>query len=254
MLTPPPVAPSLVASSFQTTSEEMVEPLPWSLVPPQARTCGLEAGKSTWFWPPVTPSVEPLSPAATVMVMPSAAADWQAASRAVMDWAVQLDFGRAPADGDDAGFVFGVVDGGADGVDEALVGVGGEVDDDVGAGSDGGGDFNVEHDFAVGAVGVGGAVLAAVDEDCGDCWGLLAEGFEVGGEVGGLVAAAQLDDADGLACGGCVGWELVELLRPAAGCRRCSALPACGWAKPVPWAMFALRSPVSPKTRKWGWA
>ena len=47
LLTPPPVAPSLLAGSFQTTSEVMVVPLPESLVPPQARTCGLEAGKST---------------------------------------------------------------------------------------------------------------------------------------------------------------------------------------------------------------
>ena len=76
-----------------------------------------------------------------------------------MDWAVQLDSAAAPTDGDDAGVVGGVVDGGGDGVDEALVGVGGEVDDDLGAGSDGGGDFDVEHDFAVGAVGVGGAFL-----------------------------------------------------------------------------------------------
>ena len=72
------------------------------------------------------------------------------------------------------------MDGGGDGVDEALVGVGGEVDDDVGAGRDGGGDFDVEHDFAVGAVGVGGAVFASVDGDGGDRGGLLAEGFEVG--------------------------------------------------------------------------
>jgi hypothetical protein len=46
-------------------------------VPPQARTCGLEAGKSTWFLPSVTASDEPLSPDAAVIVTPSAAADWQ---------------------------------------------------------------------------------------------------------------------------------------------------------------------------------
>src|SRR6267154_1229399 len=91
LLTPPPVAPSLLVSSFQTISEEMVEPLPSSLVPPQESTCGLEAGKSTWFWPPVTPSVEPLSPAAAVIVMPRTAADWHAASKAAMAWPVQLD-------------------------------------------------------------------------------------------------------------------------------------------------------------------
>ena len=47
--------------------------------------------------PSVTPSVEPLSPAATVMVMPSAAADWQAASSAFIDCGVQLDFGGRPS-------------------------------------------------------------------------------------------------------------------------------------------------------------
>src|SRR5438067_9968491 len=47
VLTPPPVAPSLTAVSFQTTSEVMLVPEPRSLVPPQASTCGLEAGKST---------------------------------------------------------------------------------------------------------------------------------------------------------------------------------------------------------------
>ncbi len=101
-----------------------------------------------------------------------------------------VGLGAAPTDGDDAGLVFGVVDGGGDGVDEALVGVGGEVDDDLGAGCDGCGDFDVEHDFAVGAVGVGGRVLAAVDGDSGDVGGFLSEGFEVGGDVGGAVAAA----------------------------------------------------------------
>jgi hypothetical protein len=40
---------------------------------------------------PLPPSLEPLSPEATVMVMPSAAADWQASSKAVMDCAVQFD-------------------------------------------------------------------------------------------------------------------------------------------------------------------
>src|SRR3954469_3412022 len=92
-LTPPPVAPSLFESSFQTSSELMLEPEPASLVPPQARTCGLEAGKSQCCLPSVRPSVEPSSPAATVMVMPRAAADWQAASSEVMDCWVHWDSG-----------------------------------------------------------------------------------------------------------------------------------------------------------------
>ena len=119
--------------------------------------------------------------------------------------------GAAPADGDDAGVVGGVVDGGGDGVDEALVGVGGEVDDDLCAGSDGGGDFDVEHDLAVGAVGVGGCVLAAVYGDGGDLRDWLAEAFEVGADVGGSVASAEFDDADGLVCCGGSCGESVEL-------------------------------------------
>src|SRR5580704_2034613 len=76
VLKPPPVAPPC-GWSFQTTSLEIVDPLPARRVPPQASTCGLEAGKSTWFLPSLTPSEDPLSPDATVMVTPSAAADWQ---------------------------------------------------------------------------------------------------------------------------------------------------------------------------------
>ena len=109
---PPPVAPSLAESSFQTTSPESVLPEAVIFVPPQARTCGLEAGKSTWLLPSVTPSVEPLSPAATVMVTPSRAAAWQALSSAVVACAVQGRFGTAPGDGDDAGLVGRVVNGG----------------------------------------------------------------------------------------------------------------------------------------------
>src|ERR1700677_509395 len=43
LLTPPPVAPSLLASSFHTTSEISVDPFAFSSVPPHASTCGLDA-------------------------------------------------------------------------------------------------------------------------------------------------------------------------------------------------------------------
>ena len=122
-----------------------------------------------------------------------------------------VGFGGAPAERDDAGLVGGVVDGGGDGVDETLVGVGSEVDDDVGAGSDSGGYFDVEHNFAVGAVGVGGGVFCAVNEDGGDLRGCYAEGFEIGFDVGAAVASAELEDGDGLIlCSGACG-KAVEL-------------------------------------------
>ena len=90
-LTPPPPAPSFAAVSFQTTSEVIVpvDRSAMSLVPPQDSACGLEAGKSTWTWPSVTPSPLPLSPAATHTVMPSTAASAIAASIAVRPCAVQ---------------------------------------------------------------------------------------------------------------------------------------------------------------------
>src|SRR5215472_5140427 len=86
-LTPPPPAPSLFASSFQTTSEVIVPVLtsPTSLVPPQASACGLDAGKSqcTPFWP-LGSSLAPLSPAATQTVTPSTAASAIAESSALL--------------------------------------------------------------------------------------------------------------------------------------------------------------------------
>ena len=62
-------------------------------VPPQPSTCGLEEGKSTWLAPSETPSVEPESPEATVMVTPSAAADWMVLSKLVSDAVSQEDSG-----------------------------------------------------------------------------------------------------------------------------------------------------------------
>src|SRR5579863_9724976 len=79
-LTPPPVAPSLLASSFHAVSLVILPPAACKVVPPQASTLGLDAGKSTWFDPSLTPSVEPLSPLAIQTVTPIAAAAWNASS------------------------------------------------------------------------------------------------------------------------------------------------------------------------------
>ena len=224
MLTPPPVAPSLLACSFHTTSDVMVLPLPTSLVPPQARTCGLEAGKSTLL--PVAPSVEPLSPAATVMVMPRAAADWHAASSALIACAVQLDSGPPQLIEITLGIIGRVVHRAADRIDEALVGVGREVDNNLCARGDGRRDFDIQHHLAVRAVGVAGRVLAFVHRNRGHLGRGLSQSFEVGGKIRGAVATAQLDDADGLPGGGCPWGKLVKLAHLNRECRRC----AVAWA------------------------
>src|SRR6185437_13806801 len=72
-LTPPPVAPPRVPS-FQTVSDLRVPSLAINLVPPQESIQGLEAGKSTWLCPSVSPSDEPLSPDAAHTLIPSKAA------------------------------------------------------------------------------------------------------------------------------------------------------------------------------------
>ena len=119
--------------------------------------------------------------------------------------------GAAPGNGDDGGLAGGVVNGGGDGVEEALVGIGGEVDGDGGALGYGSGDFDVEEDFAVGAVGVTAwDVVGSVDRDGGDGGWSEAETVEVGLEIGSLVAAAEFDDADGLS-GSADTRELVSL-------------------------------------------
>src|SRR5581483_1827064 len=93
VLTPPPLAPLVASPSFHTSSLAMAVPLAWRLVPPQARAYELEAGKSTWLPPSVSPSLEPLSPEATHTVMPIAAAAWKAWSMAVIACCVQVDSG-----------------------------------------------------------------------------------------------------------------------------------------------------------------
>src|SRR4029077_14567665 len=97
----------------------------------------------------------------------------------------------------------------SDSVDEPLVGVGCEVNDYPRAGSDRTGDFDVEHDLAVSAVGVSGVVLSGSNGDGYHLGWLLTEGFGVGRNVLLAKAASELDDADGLI--GCSNARLIDL-------------------------------------------
>src|SRR5262249_12476533 len=84
-LIPPPLAPP---PAFQTTSLERAPFFTLMRVPPQAPTCGLEAGKSRGERPSFSPSLDPLSPDAQQTVMPSIAAAWNAWSNCVVACAV----------------------------------------------------------------------------------------------------------------------------------------------------------------------
>ena len=73
------------------------------------------------------------------------------------------------------------------------------------------GHLDVQQHLAVRAVGVGRVVLGVVDQHRLDLRVGDAQRREVGAEVGRLVAAAQLDDADALAAAVGVGGEVVQL-------------------------------------------
>src|SRR6185437_2596778 len=72
-------------------SSVMILPLAKRRVPPQARTNGLDAGKSTCCPPSFTPSAEPSSPDAARTVTPSIAASLNTSLNESMDCCVQLD-------------------------------------------------------------------------------------------------------------------------------------------------------------------
>ena len=103
------------------------------------------------------------------------------------------------------------MDGGGDGVDEALVGVGREVDDDLAPGATAAETSMSSMTSPSALLALLGEFLPSSTETAVTVGGLLAEGFEVGGDIGGAVAAAELDDADGLSCRGCACGKLIEL-------------------------------------------
>src|SRR5713226_8200758 len=93
------------------------------------------------------------------------------------------------------------MNGGGDGIVEALVGVGSEINGERRFGSDGTGYFDVQHDLAVGSTGIpGGLVMAVVNGDGYNFRGChLQSGFEVAFDVARAESSAQFDDGDALA-------------------------------------------------------
>ena len=114
------------------------------------------------------------------------------------------------------------------------------------AGCDGAGDFDIEHNLAVGAVGVaGGIVAAAADRNGGDGWrGGEIELVPVGGEIGLGVTSAEFDESDTLAGSIDTGGEVVEGgdLRGREGCGGCGV--SAGSRTPPTKMRFGLRAIV----------
>ena len=108
------------------------------------------------------------------MVTPSAAASCAAVSNAVMDCAVQVDSALPQLDGDHGRLIRRVVDGGGERVLISAGRIGREIDYDPGAGRNGADDFDIEKNFAIGAIGSGGRVCGLVNGD-GDHGGLLLQ-------------------------------------------------------------------------------
>src|ERR1700690_937748 len=88
---PPPDDPPRVPS-FQARSSVIFSADPTIRVPPQARTFGLEAGKSACARPSPTRSPEPLSPDAQVTVTPrivASAKAWGRSSLGSRYWSIR---------------------------------------------------------------------------------------------------------------------------------------------------------------------
>src|SRR5713101_5241260 len=146
------------------------------------------------------------------------------------------------------------MNGGGDGIVEALVGVGSEINGERRFGSDGTGYFDVQHNLAVGSTGIAGRLVMAVVN--GDGYNFrrchLQSGFEVALDVARPEAATQFDDGDALArairtCG-----EVIELgnLHRGEGAAGLLLLCACTWGHGgvVDAKMgFRLRTVVEPK-------
>ena len=103
------------------------------------------------------------------------------------------------------------MDRGGDRVEKAGIGVGGEIDRDIGLRRHCADHLDVEHDLAVGPVRIAGRVVLAVVHRHGDDFrgGGDAEAREIGVQIGHPLAAAELDDRDALALPGS-GREIIE--------------------------------------------
>ena len=106
----------------------------------------------------------------------------------------------SPADGENRRLVDLVMDSGRHRVDEALLGVLGEVHGDLGLRGDRPDNLDIEFDLAVRTVRIpSGRVADASDRDGHHLRDSQAQAREVGLQVSRPVAAAELEDADGLA-------------------------------------------------------
>ena len=128
-------------------------------------------------------------------------------------------FGRAPADRQHRGLVRLVVQGLADGIGKAGLGVGREVHGQRRGRGQGAGNLDVQRHLAVGAVGVAPRVgLGTIDRHGHHLGRRHPQLREIGREVGRQIAAAQLDQADALplAVAGRKAVELPQLQRREA--------------------------------------
>src|SRR5262245_23287120 len=116
-----------------------------------------------------------------------------------------------PTDRNRRRFVSRIVDRHSDGVEESLAGVGREVDGDQCFRCYCGHNLDVEHHFAIGAIGVRRLVLSTVDPNRLDFRYGQVELLEVGLYIGGAIAATKFDDTNTLSRAVQTGRKVVEL-------------------------------------------
>src|SRR5262249_23741517 len=117
----------------------------------------------------------------------------------------------APADRNDRGLVYSVMDCAVDGAEKALCRIRGEVHHNFSPRGNRGGDFNIEHNFAVRPIRVAcGLVFSAVHRDRRDLRHRKPKPGEIGLQVLSEKPTPQFDYSDALTCAIRSGREIVK--------------------------------------------
>jgi hypothetical protein len=99
--------------------------------------------------------------------------------------------GLPPTDRNDGRLAGGVMGRGGDGIVESRVRVVGEIDYDLGAGCDGPGHFDVQHDLGIGFATR--LILSAANRNCRHLWCVDSKLIEIRVEIVGAVTTAEFD-------------------------------------------------------------
>src|SRR6266568_7010312 len=128
-----------------------------------------------------------------------------------------VHFRTTPTDRDNRGLVGLIMDGLGDGIKEAAICVGSEIDGYLRAGCYNSNDLDIQSNLTISAIGIARAVIAAINGDTDDLWLSYAKLLEVRTEIHVGIATTELDEANTFTGTGHSCREIVELRET---CRR----------------------------------